>query len=167
MHSHEEDSDEDERDTPTRILSVRDKRNQVYRLEWWAAEYGWSLWLADSRHGRIGYAHAQLREDALFLADLRIEDSGLYPRTLFQRLLRLKPKSENYRQLGLGTLLLQHLEQFAIERGYRLITGGIVEKDIKQWPNLPDWYRRRGYEVFTKPADSPDIGVLAIRKSLL
>lgn len=112
MHSHEpeQEDDDDADDAPTRMLQVRDRGGHIYTLEWRAADYGWSLRLANSINGRIGYAHAQLRQDALFLADLRIEDHGRIPQTMLQRLLGLKPKSENYRNRGLGSLLLQHLE---------------------------------------------------------
>jgi hypothetical protein len=168
---HEEAIKSPENDSPTRILAVRDTRDEAYRLEWWAADYGWSFWLYNRSGFKVGYAHLQLRKDALFLADLHIHDevpanrSG--PRMFIESIGLVRQRKVSYRNRGLAKRILEHSEAFAIEHGYREITGGIVKADIARWPDLPDWYRRRGYLVFGNSPDSRNIGELAIQKTLL
>ena len=174
MRENEEEADDQESpedESPTRAVTIRDNSGENYRLEWWAADYGWSYWLFSKSGFKIGYAHTQLREDVLFLADLRINDevptarSGL--RMFLERIGWARRRTLNYQRRGLAKQILVNLEAVAVERGYREIIGGIVTRDIASWPGLPDWYRRRGYSVYPKPADSTDIGELAIRKTLI
>ena len=66
---------------------------------------------------------------------------------IIQRFTGQDPKPINYRGRGLGTAIVKMLIQFAMSRGLLQVKGSLSPHDLKDNPGLPDWYRRRGFEV--------------------
>lgn len=83
----------------------------------------------------VGYARMGcFEEGVLGLADVRIEAP--------------------HRRRGMGSALLRHIIELAREHGLQRIRGFVVERDLNEMPNLPDWYARLGFTV--TPATAED-----------
>ena len=53
----------------------------------------------------------------------------------------------NYQQRGLGTAMVEFMINYAREKSAKRIVGQVKPRDFKDYPELPDWYRRRGFAV--------------------
>jgi len=92
-------------------------------------------------------------------------------RSLFRKLLGLRPLVVSYRRRGIATALLAAVVAHADAEGIPQIEGDIVERDRMQFPKLPDWYRARGFALHRDPqglhfrrdfASQPDVSVSSI-----
>lgn len=58
-----------------------------------------------------------------------------------------KPQKVDYRNRGLGTALLQFVEERARQRQVKCIIGSVTKKDYAAWPELLNWYAKNGFVV--------------------
>jgi len=98
----------------------------------------------------IGYANCFMAGDSMLLQDILINESvTLISRQTgwFSLFNSVKREERHFRNLGLGTALLKAVIEFAKKKGVKKVSGKIVDKDYKQNPDLPNWYRSKGFEV--------------------
>ena len=109
------------------------------------------VWYLKVRAGNspVGYANCGVEEDAIHIDDIRIENEARQRESfgLLRTVLNWQKKPINYRRRGLGNALLRLVERVAGERGFRRLTGDLSPHDLLESPQLPDWYRRRGFVV--------------------
>jgi hypothetical protein len=101
---------------------------------------------------RIGYANCWMAGDTMLLHDIHIDESVILVfRSIgwFSFLRPVKREERHFRNLGLGTVLLNAVVDFAKSKGVKRIEGKIVKLDYDKNPDLPNWYRRRGFDVVT------------------
>ena len=53
----------------------------------------------------------------------------------------------NYQKRGLGTAMIKFLASYAKSKSAKRIEGEVKHHDFKDNPDLPDWYRRRGFAI--------------------
>jgi GNAT superfamily N-acetyltransferase len=90
------------------------------------------------------------------IEDFTIEDAAIIPPSVLRRLLRLKPRKENYRRRGIGGALMASVIAEARRRGVRCLRGSVVESDLNGNPRLLEWYERLGFRVV-----EPEVGDIA------
>ena len=67
--------------------------------------------------------------------------------------------AEKYQRLGIGTQLLQRVDQLACQKKCRIITGHVTQEDFQNFPGLLDWYRQNGFTIErVNPAIGDDLG---------
>jgi GNAT superfamily N-acetyltransferase len=104
----------------------------------------------------VGYVNHHIEgDDILFIDDLRIDDKVMRPPLFFIPILNGSFPPErwrvtNYQKRGLGTAMLEFLKKLAKSESLRGIEGNVKHHDFNKNPDLPDWYRRRGFTVSTK-----------------
>ena len=67
-----------------------------------------------------------------------------------------------YRRRGIASLLVRHVEDTAVSRGFRILT---LEVDEDQ-PEIEEMYVRRGYSFFGRTISAWGTWLHAMRKSL-
>ncbi|MEI8044995.1 MAG: GNAT family N-acetyltransferase [Verrucomicrobiota bacterium] len=134
-----------------RLLTVSDNRGNAYQLPLFENATGWSTKVL-AGDTRVGQVHCLKQGEDLFLADLHVLEAATHP---IQGLAMVKAwlgfdthgRIENYRNRGLGSALLSFVINWARARGFRRVTGRLAPIDLKENPDLPDWYRCRGFRV--------------------
>jgi len=89
----------------------------------------------------------------------------LFPeRSFFQKIvdyLKGKPKARNFRDMGLGNVLLQSIVGEAREYGVRNIQGTVGHSDRLETPFLVQWCAKNGFrEISRKPGHPRNAEVL-------
>jgi len=132
--------------------SLADKEGRHYQLSIDDADQWWVLKLFDGLCP-IGYANCLYQGKVLFLADLCISDD--VPPTgrlaCWARMFGLRLRHKNYRGRGLGSALLGFIIEQARRNGIEHITGKLFPADLTKNPELPTWYRQRGFHVTMSP----------------
>ncbi len=133
--------------------TITDKMGVPYRL---CLRITGELWVIEVWDNRVLAATANcLRHNPenLHLSDILTHTGVPLPLSWWRKLLRRRPKLKNYRGRGLGPKLLRFIVETARQSGVQQITGDLLPQSIKEWPDLPDWYREQGFEV-TMTSDS-------------
>jgi GNAT superfamily N-acetyltransferase len=139
-----------DRDAPKEDNWITDARGQRYRLQ---IDDETSFWRVRVLNGQIWVAEAncQVTDTALTLHDLHVFDKVLSPDNgligWIRGFIKGHNKPVNYRGRGLGSALLKFITNTASQRGLREINGSLSRNDLKENPNLANWYQRRGFEV--------------------
>ena len=121
----------------------------------------------EHRGRRIGYVNYHFEsDDVLFIDDLRFEDKAMHSPWFFLDLIywvgSFPPERwrvTNYQKRGLGTAMIEFLKGFARSESIKRIEGHVKHHDFNENPDLPNWYRRRGFTVIT---DAKSAGVAKI-----
>ena len=161
--------DADETKPVLRRIPLTTSSGDVYHVEFEAGSSLWMFNLMAPNGRRVGYLWANQTGETIRLSDIRIDSAVHYSMPWWRRLLmRLGVTPEprrDFRGLGLGSALLDCFVAQARAAGLRRIYGGIVENDLKSWPDLPAWYARHGFEVRPKRSEDTDcIGKLFIHR---
>jgi hypothetical protein len=131
-------------------LSIRE--GQDYPVEVHYDSAGWTIQIHDSEY-EIGRAYCTVRESNRKL-QLKIENLEILddvPATDCQKhgvgSTASHTPRKNCRGRGLGTALLRFVVEHARAQGASEIIGDLRLVDLSGELDLPDWYRRRGFEV--------------------
>lgn len=115
-----------------------------------------------SRGKLVGYVNCHFEDDVLHLDDLCIYDKAMRPPLFFVNLffwiLSFPPekwRTTNHQRTGLGTAMLKFLADYARRKTMKRIEGEIMPHDFKNNPDLPEWYRRRGFTVVMAGGKEP------------
>ena len=131
--------------------TIHDRDGREYNV----TEYGSERFNIQRRGVPIGYANFHFEgADVLHLDDLHIEDDAIFPPWFSCPLpfviLSFPPlrwRTENFQGRGIGTAMIQFLVDYARSKFAKRIEGEVKPHDFKDNPDLPDWYRRRGFTV--------------------
>lgn len=143
------------------ITAVTDKQGHQYHLSSTRISRGVSFTLTGD-NGRIGYANILVEGQSRWqLKEIQIfHDVPIRQHPLIQKIhtwLRRKPKTQNYRSRGLGTILLQSIIAEARKHHIRQIRGSTTADDRRQTPYLMAWYAKNGLrEIRSKPGAASD-----------
>jgi len=92
--------------------------------------------------------------EVLYIDDLHIRhDAMLFPFFWWDWIVikiylpSLKWPTHNFQGRGIGTAMLDLMAHHARSRSAKRIVGQISSHDLKDNPDLPNWYRRRGFTV--------------------
>jgi hypothetical protein len=136
---------------------LRDNNNTMYQVhivvqesDYFDADIFW-------KHSLVGQIKWFIDEsNVLELADLVIFDDPINLRRgclsfipIFQQ------PQKKFRQLGLGTAMLEYVIAQAQELGVRGIYGEVTQDDASRTPYLIDWYQRNGFIIGDKPRRLP------------
>lgn len=129
---------------------ITDRQGVVYRVRSDRDEYGWSFYLWHAEEV-IGHMYCIQQPPTLMVGDFKLHDDVRVAESIAQRAWRkLLGRPEpvfSYRQRGLGTAMLVLLADLAKSAGFGRLDGWISDVDTDRNPDLPDWYRRRGFIV--------------------
>lgn len=149
-------SDSTDSDVPE-ILFLTDKNGRAYKLLFYEYDTAWKLWLYDNNI-HVAKVDCVVRNRYLFIGNLQVFDKAKVPQNAFGRWLRakcgLEAKTGNYQHLRLGTQLLDLVIQRAKERKLIDITGNLFPRDLQVNPDLPRWYRSKGFQVTLEKGNS-------------
>jgi len=117
---------------------------------------------------RIGHAYWHFEgNEVLFLDDIHIKDKAIRPPIFLLNLhfcmVSFPPKKRritNYRARGIGTSMIIFLVNYARSKSVKRIEGKISVQDYKENPDLPEWYRRRGFTVVL--SESPQVANISL-----
>lgn len=129
---------------------------------------GWSFHLS---HGEyvVGYMNCIEQPPVLLVGDFKLYDDVSVPESvpawLWRKLLGRPKAIRNFRKRGLGTAMFVLLSDLAKSAGFLRLEGWISDVDTKVNPDLPEWYRRRGFVITAGPGEYPH-QVATIRKDL-
>jgi len=108
------------------------------------------LWVMDGK-SRVGKLTAVIQENnQVLLSDVEVKAAVMTRWIPFRRLIaKWYPNigTTNYRQRGIGTLLLKTLVTWCSENGFSEVFGTVVQKDLVSTPVLLDWYAQHGFEI--------------------
>ena len=122
-------------------------------------------------HGRlIGYANCRFESNGvLHIKDLHIEDKAMRPPWFFVDLIFWiasfppeKWRIRNYRKRGIGTAMIEFLASYARSKSAKRIEGEVKHHDFKNNPDLPEWYRRRGFAVVMGDGKTPWVAKISL-----
>lgn len=107
----------------------------------------------------IGYANCWMGGEIMELHDFQVYEKRILIRRRTDWLRFFNPverREHSFRNLGLGTKLLNAVVEFARSKGVKRIEGRIVAKDFDENNHLPTWYRQRGFTVLENgnPSDN-------------
>ena len=112
--------------------------------------YSWSFEIYFGAQ-EIGYMNCTQEPAFLNLGDFKLYNHLQAPeslgRVIIRKLLNRPRPLLNYRNRGIGTAMLALVERLTADAGFRRVQGWISRVDADPNPDLPDWYRRRGYTV--------------------
>lgn len=137
-----------------KVEVVTDKQGRKYLLRSRVGDTFLVIGLIYSRR-RIGYVKSGWEGDTLKLGDINLEHSFIVPpNNLLEYFWRkvIPPKPISFRNLGLGTHLLEGVKQEARNLGLKRITGFVTPNDLAATPYLLAWYAKHGFRV-TGPSD--------------
>jgi GNAT superfamily N-acetyltransferase len=142
-------SDSTEPDSPE-ILFLTDNNKRCYKLDFYEYETFWRLRLFDQRI-HVAEVECVVMKGVLFVGGLHVFDRARLPQGILANLLRSKfglgDKTANYQRIGLGNKLLNLVIQRARKRKLIGITGNLFPGDLERNPDLPRWYRSKGFRV--------------------
>ena len=106
-------------------------------------------------HVPIGYVSYHFESSqVLYIDDLHIRhDAILFPSLWWDMIVvkiylpSLKWQKHNFQGRGIGTAMLEFVAEHARSISVKRIEGQLKSHDLNANPNLPDWYRRRGFTV--------------------
>ncbi len=131
-------------------------------------DYGWSFRIWHDQHP-IGYMNCIQQRPVLLVGDFRLRDDMVIPESLPDSLVRRflgRPRpTRSYRNRGLGTAMFVLVSGLAKTAGFERLEGWISDVDTEKNPELPDWYKRRGFTVTLTPSPKSR-QVATIRKDL-
>jgi hypothetical protein len=135
---------------------LKDKQGRSYQMV--LVDEG-SFWISKVRDGQVCAAEAACRVQGsdLILENIHVQEAAKHPMRGLARLkgwfrFDVQGRTENYRHRGLAPAILDVLIQRARIRGFKRVVGKLAPIDLQKNPDLPDWYRRRGFHV-TMEAD--------------
>jgi GNAT superfamily N-acetyltransferase len=137
------------------VSIIYDRHGRQYGVNEIALSAGFIRFNIECLGKRVGYVNCHFEsEDVLYLDDLRIEDRAIRP-SWFSLILKswavsLSParwRTVNYRERGLGTAMIKFLENYARLHGAKRLEGRVKTHDLRNYPDLVNWYRRRGFAV--------------------
>ena len=149
---------------------IHDKHGCTYRLVVAEGEHDFCSYLHDNQNtaGRLNVDFAS--PDEWEIADLVLFEKSPQAVNWFFRLLRdftsWKPKVIDYRFRGLGAALLQFVEEQARQRNIKRVVGKVVRRDYNDWPELLNWYAKRGFTVTPRNDDDASDTVARISKEM-
>jgi GNAT superfamily N-acetyltransferase len=149
---------------------IHDKHGHMYRLvvvedEQWSHACLW-----DNRYsvGRLNIVFRSLEEweitDIILFDEIPERVSMLHHLWLVLR--GRKFQRFNYRGRGLGTALLQFVEDRARHQSVKRISGKVVQKDYAAWPELLNFYAKNGFVVIPRSDDEVFDTVARISKEV-
>jgi GNAT superfamily N-acetyltransferase len=147
---------------------IHDKHGKPYSVIAWDIDSEiFRRFNIEHRGCRIGYVNYHVEsDDVLFIDDLRIDDKAMRPPWFFIDLPfwigSLPPERwrvTNYQKRGIGTAMIEFLKSLAKSESLKRIEGDVKHHDFNNNPDLPNWYRRRGFTVRT---DNISAGVAKI-----
>lgn len=149
---------------------IYDKHGHMYRLVVAEDEQWIHACLWDNRYS-VGRLNVVFRSpDEWEIADIilfdEIPDRLSVLHRLWLGLRGRKPQLRNYRGRGLGTALVQFVEDRARHQSVKRITGKVVQKDYGSWPELLDWYAKNGFMITPKNDDDGFDTVARISKEV-
>jgi hypothetical protein len=93
----------------------------------------------------------------LELADLVIfEQAIVFRRGCLRYIPFLRQPQQNFRQLGLGTAMLEYVIAQAKDLGMKGIYGEVTHDDATNIPYLIEWYQRHGFIIGHEPKRLPN-----------
>jgi len=123
-----------------------------------------ALW----RGNRVGYAWCKSDRGRLHISDLHVDDNF---QTHVPPLLRLLPPcfrrgNKNFRNNGIGSMILQRVLTESVAAGIDEVWGAVVMRDIDRTLSLLDWYLRRGFTISEPDSECMDNAVKKISHTL-
>lgn len=139
------------------LHALIDEQGQPYQMRLVEDDSGWTIKVFCD-HTLVAQVNCIVQGGDLFLADLHVFEAARHPLRPVDRFkgwvgfvagfgFEAAGRTENYQHRGLGTELLNFVIRRAREHSFRRITGKLFPKDLASNPRLPDWYRRRGFQV--------------------
>jgi GNAT superfamily N-acetyltransferase len=150
---------------------IHDKRGRQYHVIATECDSeNYKRFNIEYRDRRVGYAHYHFEgDDVLFIDDLRLEDKAMRSPWFFVDLIywagSFPPERfrvTNYQKRGLGTAMIKFLVSFAESESVKRIEGEVKHHDFKDDPDLPDWYRRRGFSVVMGDKTAPWVAKISL-----
>jgi hypothetical protein len=150
-----------------KIHYIKDRSGNSYRVEL-RGDAGWLIRIFDGQR-RVGYMNCTGDPPVLNVGDFRLEDDLPVRETTVAKLWRKFTGAPapvlNYQNRGLGTSMFFLLSHLAKEAGYMRLEGWLSRVDVGPNPELPNWYRRRGFTV-VENLDKNTAAVASIAKDL-
>jgi GNAT superfamily N-acetyltransferase len=132
------------------MKTIEDRKGRRYEV----VEHelsGGTRFVVQSNGRLIAYANLRFEADnILYLADLRISDRVILPAMftfIFWSFPPAKYRTSNFQRRGIGSAMVEIIKGYAKGHGFRHIKGKVTPDDFAATPQLPDWYRRRGFVV--------------------
>ncbi len=125
----------------------------------------------EHRGHRVGYVNYHIEgDDVLYVDDFHIYDKAMRPPWFFIDLFiwnlgSFPPERfrvSNYQKRGLGTAMIKFLASYAKSESVKRIEGEVKPHDLKDNPDLPDWYRRRGFNVLMGGEKTPWVARISL-----
>jgi hypothetical protein len=138
-------------------LWITDKRGGRLRVVWLADDRLWIFRVFD-RAKFAARANCLVERSRLKLGDLEAFERVQSPIRNWGHSFIRKIFGEpnlNYRNRGIGSALLGLIIQLAKEHRMAVFVGNFGPEDLKANPDLPNWYRRRGFTIL----EGGDFGV--------
>jgi GNAT superfamily N-acetyltransferase len=108
-------------------------------------------------------------DEVLYLDDLHIQDKTIHPPYFSLDLIfwiisfpPIRWRTVNYRNRGLGVAVIQFLVDFARSKSAKRIEGKVKAHDYTDNPDLPNWYRRRGFSVVRSDAKAKYVAMISM-----
>ncbi len=126
--------------------TIQDNAGEIYSVRFLRSEDLWDIKLLHD--GRlIGEANCPRHSvESLFLGNIEIFSTAAPPAVMAGDTAP-QPTAPNYRRRGLGTSLLNFIIAQARLSGFQQIRGHLLPQNLQDKPDLPDWYRRRKFNV--------------------
>lgn len=133
------------------LHALIDEQGEPYQMRLVDEGSAWTLKVFDD-HALVAQVNCLVQGCDLFLADIHVYEAARNPLRPVDRFkgwlgFDVAGPTKNYQHRGLGTELLSFVIRRAREHSFRRITGKLFPKDLAANPQLPDWYRRRGFQV--------------------
>lgn len=119
---------------------------------------------------QVGYINYSFEgSEVLHLDDLHIEDAAISPPWFFLDFIFIggsfppqRWRTKSFRGRGIGTAIIDFLVNYARANSIIRIEGEVKPHDFKDNPDLPDWYRRRGFIVTASDKKSAWIAKISL-----
>ncbi len=83
----------------------------------------------------------------LFIGNIEIFENPILPRNGLFSLRPFQRPKRNFRQLGLGSAMLEYIIALATRQGMVGIRGEVTTDDALKTPYLIEWYRQHGFSI--------------------
>ncbi len=134
--------------------TIQDKEGTTYSVRFVHLDDGWDLRLL-LQEREVGEANCEFHGASLYLGNIEIYGMAAPPVATTgatePQPAANQPPPQHYRGRGAGAAFLQLIIEQARLDGFREIRGNLLPQNLKDWPGLPDWYRRRGFDVRMNP----------------
>jgi GNAT superfamily N-acetyltransferase len=150
---------------------IHDKRGRQYHvIESDCDSENFKRFNIKYRGRRVGYVNYHFEgDDLIFIDDLRLEDKAMRSPWFFIPLIywvgSFPPERfrvTNYQKRGLGTAMIKFLASYAKSESVKRIEGEVKHHDFKDNPDLPNWYRRRGFSVVMGGEKTPWVAKISL-----